>query len=54
MTSPFPPLKQNYTGPPGDGLCHAYHEYEGLDCLQPAGHTIANPGEHHGDPDPRR
>lgn len=22
----------------GDGLCHAYREYEDMDCLQPARH----------------
>ena len=34
--------------PPDDGLCHAYRDHPGMDCLQPAGHD----GDH-GDPEPR-
>lgn len=35
----------------GDGLCHAYAEYEGMDCGRPKGHERHDDG-HHGDVSP--
>lgn len=44
-----PPLRSDGATPSTDGLCHAYSEYEGFDCVQPLGHE-----GNHGDPGPRR